>query len=180
MSIPILYSDRLQFKPLSLEHLSEEYVSWMNDLDVIKYLESGGNYTLKQLQDFLKCVEKRNILFWAIHIKETGKHIGNIKIDPINKRHGLGEYGILLGCKNEWGKGFAKEATKRVLEYCFNEMNIRKITLGVIEDNIPAYNLYRNLGFDIEGILIKHGLYEGKYCNVVRMGLFNSNFVVNE
>ena len=177
MKAPVLYSNRLVYKPLSLAHLSDDYVDWLNDPEVIEYLETGGDYTIQRLEKFLIEVEKQEILFWAIHIKDTGKHIGNIKIDPVSERHGIGEYGIMLGCKLEWGKGFAKEATVRILRYCFEEHNIRKITLGVIEDNSVALNLYKNLGFTIEGIYKDHGLYHGKYCNAIRMAMFNSEFV---
>lgn len=100
------------------------------------------------MEDFLKGVEQRSILFWAIRIKESGKHIGNIKIDPINQRNRIGEYGILIGDKSEWGKGYAKETSLSTIDYCFSDsLNLRKITLGVVEDNKPALELYRKIGF---------------------------------
>ena len=67
-----------------------------------------------------------SMLFWAIHLKEGGKHIGNIKIDPVNKRHGLGEYGIMIGDSDEWGKGYAKEASELVIHHCFRDLRLRK------------------------------------------------------
>jgi RimJ/RimL family protein N-acetyltransferase len=96
-----LESDRLIYLPVTLQHLSSTYVDWLNDPEVIQFLESGGNYTYKDLKDYLENVERKKLLFWGIHLKDTGKHIGNIKIDPINHRHGWGEYGILMGDKSE-------------------------------------------------------------------------------
>ena len=46
----------------------------------------------------------------------TVDNIGNIKIDPINEIHKFGEYGILIGDKEYWGKGFAREASEEVLK----------------------------------------------------------------
>lgn len=60
---PILETERLILRPLSLLHSSEEYVAWMNDHEVNKYLESGGDYTLQKLKEFLDEVEKKDILF---------------------------------------------------------------------------------------------------------------------
>ena len=173
MKAQILETNRLVLKPLSLEHLSNDYVDWLNDIDVYKYLETGGNYTLEMLKDYLLEVKKKDIYFWGIHLKENNLHIGNIKIDPINARHGIAEYGIMMGRKSEWGNGFAKEATLRIVNLCFSELNIRKITLGVVADNIIAFNLYKGIGFEIEGVFKKHGFYQGKYCDIVRMALFN-------
>lgn len=180
MKAPALESDRLVYKPLSLDYLNQQYVDWMNDPEVNRYLETGGGYTLEMLKEYLSTVDKAEILFWAIHLKDTGKHIGNIKIDPVNLRHGCAEYGIMMGERKEWGKGYAREATERIIEYCFNDLNLRKITLGVVEDNAGAYSLYKKLGFQTEGVYEKHGLYHGKYCNIIRMAMFNPSFNYGE
>jgi RimJ/RimL family protein N-acetyltransferase len=74
------------------------------------------------------------------------------------------------------GKGFAKEATQKIIDFCFNELEIRKLTLGVVADNFAAVKLYKKLNFKTEGIYKKHGLYQGKYCDIIRMALFNPNF----
>jgi ribosomal-protein-alanine N-acetyltransferase len=174
---PILESERLKLIPLcSANHLSEEYLTWMNDEDVIQHLESGGNYTYVKLKQFLEKLDSNPILFWAIHIKETNKHIGNIKIDPIDEKHRYGEYGILMGDKEEWGKGFAKEASIQVIKYCFSAaINLRKINLGVRSKNTSAFYLYKSIGFEIEGCLKKHVITKDGLDDVFRMAIFNSN-----
>lgn len=173
--IPELSSERLNYVPLSLEHSSKQYVNWLNDFEVYKYLETGGDYTLEKLENYLKEVAaKEDLLFWAIHLKENNKHIGNIKIDPINRHHGWGEYGILMGDRTEWGKGYAAEASKTIIDFCFKTEGLRKIILGVVEDNTAAVKLYEKLGFQIEGIYKNHGLYDGSYRNVLRMAIFNA------
>ncbi len=176
MKAPELESERLIYRPLSLAHLSHEYVDWLNDPDVNRYLESGGDYTLDKLKEFLKQVEQKNILFWAIHLKKNHTHFGNIKIDPVVKKHGRAEYGIMMGRKSEWGKGYAKEATSRILDYCFFDLGLRKITLGVVKENEAALQLYKKLGFETEGIYKEHSLHDGKFCDVVRMAIFSEDF----
>ncbi len=173
MKAPVIETKRLILKPLSLEHLSQDYVDWLNDPDVNKYLESGGNYTLEMLKDFLTEVEKKDIYFWAIHSKENNLHIGNNKMDPINLKHGLAEYGIMMGRKSEWGKGYAYEVSEAVIGYCFEKLNIRKITCGIVDDNASSLKLVERLGFEVEGKYKQHGLYQGRYCDIFRLALFN-------
>lgn len=175
MKIPILKSERLILKPLNLDFLSQDYVDWLNDKEVNKYLESGGDYDISKLKDYLRYIEKNNIYSWAVTLI-NGKHIGNIKIDPINLKHSNAEYGIMMGDKNEWGKGYAKEVSKLVIDYCFKTLKLRKITLGVIEKNQRAINLYLSLKFKVEGKLIDHVKHNGIYCNVLRMAIFNDKF----
>jgi len=164
-----LESERLYYEVLSTKHLSMAYVNWLNDTKVNKYLESGSDYTLHKLESFLIEQEQKNILFWAIHIKESKKHIGNIKIDPINLDNNSGEYGILMGDCNEWGKGYAKEASVAIIDYCFKTLKLSKITLGVIDENKNAVKLYEKLGFSTESIIENSGVYDNKMCNSIRM-----------
>ena len=174
MIVPVLESKRLVLKPLSREFLSQKYVDWLNDSDVNKYLESGGDYNLSKLDLYLKDVENKKILFWAINVNNI--HIGNIKIDPICFKHHNAEYGIMMGNKKEWGKGYAKEASNLVISYCFEQLKLHKITLGVIEDNLSAVNLYKKLNFKFEGRLVNHVVHGFKFYNVLRMAIFNKNF----
>lgn len=169
-----LESERLILQPLDSSFSSQVYVEWMNDEETTRYLESGGDYTKQKLDQYLLSVEQSPMLFWAILIKAGLKHIGNIKIDPVNHRNRTGEYGILLGDKSEWGKGYAREASDLVIQHCFSEeINLRKITLGVVEDNQLAVALYKKMGYELEGIYKRHAHHNGRWCNVLRMAKFN-------
>ena len=158
---------------MDLSFASDAYVSWLNDPEVNEYLEVPKENSLEDLKQYLKSTIDAKILFWAIVKKEDGKHIGNIKIDPINKKHGYGEYGILMGDKSEWGKGFAKEASQTIINFCFNTLSLRKVNLGVVAGNDAAVNLYKKLDFITEGVYKHHVKVGNNYCDVIRMAIFN-------
>ena len=147
----------------------------MNDKDINRYLQSGGNYSIEKLSDYLNEVELKPKYFWAITVKQSKEHIGNIKIDPIHFKNKYGEYGIMVGDKNFWGKGFAKEASEEVIRFCFQELDLRKINLGVISINEDAVNLYKELGFVVEGHFKNHVAFEGRFIDTYRMSIFNFN-----
>ena len=147
--LAVLETERLILKPLNRHFLSQDYVNWMNDEKVNRHLESGGDYTLEKLTSYLKEVEDKPKYFWAINLKETDQHIGNIKIDPIDLNLLWGEYGIMIGNRNAWGKGIAKEASKIVIDFCFNILYLVQINLGVKKNNLKAISLYEKLGFKI-------------------------------
>lgn len=175
--VPNIESDRLLLEKVGLKHLSKDYLSWMNDPEVYRFLESGGDYSYEELKGYLEGAESNETLhFWAIIRKDTNRHIGNVKIDPISKKHNRAEYGILMGDRDSWGMGFAKEATSLVLDYCFDKLNLRKVTLGVVVDNTAAVKLYERLGFIIEGHYKEHGFYIDKYCDAYRMAIFQRDW----
>ena len=166
-----LESERLIFNRLSAKHISTDYVDWINNAEVNKYLETRGNYTIDLLKSYIEEQYKNEVYFWAIHLKETEKHIGNIKIDPIDLENNSGEYGILMGDKDNWGKGYGKEASLRIIKYCFEELNLNQITLGVIDANINAVKLYEKIGFKVDELKKNIGIYNNKLCNSLRMSL---------
>ena len=170
-----LESERLIFNRLSAKHISKDYVDWINNAEVNKYLETRGNYTIDLLKSYIEEQYKNGVYFWAIHLKESNRHIGNIKIDPIDLDANSGEYGILMGDKTSWGKGYAKEASIRIIKYCFEELKLSTITLGVIEDNVNAVFLYKNLGFKVDELKEDVGIYNNKLSNSLRMSLNAEN-----
>lgn len=166
-----LESERLIYKRVNKEHISIDYVNWINDPEVNKYLETRGGYTLELLNIYIENQYEKEAYFWAIHLKDTKKHIGNIKIDPIDIETKSGEYGILIGDKESWGKGYAKEATNTILNFCFSELKLSKVTLGVIENNMSAVELYKKIGFKIDKIIIGTKEYNHQISNSLRMSI---------
>lgn len=88
----------------------------------------------------------------------------------------MGNMESLWATKKNGGKGYAKEASITVIDFCFEHLKLRKVNLGVVEKNISAVNLYKNLGFIQEGLFYKHGYYDGDYQNLIRMAIFNKQF----
>jgi ribosomal-protein-alanine N-acetyltransferase len=173
----ILNTNRLILEPLSLKHATEKYVNWLNDQEVYKYLDTRGGQTIETLVAFINHLNNKKAYIWAIIDKLLNVHIGNIKIDPINEIHKYGEYGILIGDKDYWGKGLAREASEEVLNYFFKNNYLRKINLGVVDKNIEAISLYKKLGFIQEGYLHRHLVYDGIELDVIRMSIFRENFL---
>ena len=81
-----------------------------------------------------------------------------------------------MGDKSEWGKGYAKESSLAVINYCFNILKLRKITLEVIADNNNAYQLYKKIGFVEEGLRKNQEFFDNSYCDSHVMAIFNPEY----
>lgn len=177
MSRIVLKSEKLTLKPLDLSFLSNDYVNWLNDVRVNKYLETSSNYTLNKLEKYLSSIQDNKTLAWAIVLKHNKKHIGNIKIDPIDIKNRTCRYGIMIGDSNEWGKNYAKNASELVIEYCFNTLNLREMYLGVVDEHKGAINLYKKLNFVVSGKWDPEYVnYNGTIYHIIRMSLVNKNY----
>lgn len=82
------------------------------------------------------------------------------------------EFGVGV-LKDFWGYGIGKNLLNESISWA-DTNEIKKITLHVLETNEKAIDLYKKLGFEIEGILKKDKiLSDGKYYNTIVMGRFN-------
>ncbi len=97
----LLSSVRLYLRELRLSDVNDNYYRWMNDPEVTQYLESRFNtHSKESLHEYVKGkLSNTNEIFLAIMNKEEDRHIGNIKLGPINWRHHYASIGILIGEK---------------------------------------------------------------------------------
>lgn len=143
---------KIYLKTLLAKNATKEYCNWLNDPEVNQYLETK-KATIAELKKYIEKKNRNpNCLFLGIFFKENQKHIGNIKLEPINFKERKATIGILIGDKNYWGKGIGTEAIKLFVNYAFQKLNLKEIKLGVILENKPAVALYKKVGFKVNRI----------------------------
>lgn len=83
---------------------------------------------------------------WGVFLKENGRLIGQCGIEyKMLDGKPIYELGYMLS-KAWQGKGYALEFTSAVLDYCFRELTIRKITAIIDKDNDSSIRLAQRLG----------------------------------
>lgn len=148
-------------------------VKWLNNPLANKYIgdELGKRTTIKKQEKWFKNYQKDSSKkFFTILFNK--KPVGLIGLSNISKQNRNADLFIVIGEDDYRGKGIAKEAMKWILDYGFNKLELHKINLGVIEDNKVAVNLYKRLGFKIEGKMIDEVYHNNKYYNFLSMALF--------
>lgn len=170
---PFIQGERLYLREVRPEDVNDTYYRWMNDPEVTRYLESRFfPNDMESLCDYVRQQNgNRNCAFLAIILKENDRHIGNIKLGPIDWIHRLADIGIILGEKDTWGKGYASEAIGLVVKLAFSRMNLHKLTAGYYALNKGSERAFGNNGFVVEGVRKKHRFCEGVYTDTVILGL---------
>ena len=169
----ILEGDSIYLRDIRLTDVNKNYCKWMNDLEVIQFLESRfEKWTIKKLKNYVnKFKNNPDYLFSAIIFKKDNRYIGNIKLGPINRIHKFADIGIMIGERSFWGKGFATEAIKLMVDYAFNKLNLHKLTAGAYSNNPGSIMAFEKAGFSVEGIRKKHCFYNGDYVDAVLVGI---------
>lgn len=168
-----LEGDRLYLREVRPQDVSENYYHWMNDPEVTSYLESRfyPNSAEKIQEYVIDRLGDRDNIFLGTILKEGDRHIGNIKLGPINWIHRYAEIGLLIGEKDCWGKGYATEAIKLVVDYAFGELNLHKLTAGCYAPNKGSLKAFQKVGFVIEGVRSQQFYWKGQYIDAILLGM---------
>ena len=97
-------------------------------------------------------IEKKEV--WGIEDKISHKLIGSIGLHKDSKRDN--PKSLMLGyvlSEDYWGKGLMLEASRAVLNYGFNDLNMDIITVYHYPFNKQSESVIKNLGFKYEGLL---------------------------
>ncbi len=173
-----LDGDKVCLRPLTEADVNEEYLGWLHDQEVQRYIESTRlPMTLERLREYVRRFEgsDRQVSL-AIVEKASNRHVGNVTLNNINWVNRTADTAIMIGGKDCWGHGYAFEAWSLLLEYAFQRLNLRKIIAGVAVDNAPSASALKRLGFQVEGTLRAEVWVEGAYRDALRLALFREDF----
>jgi RimJ/RimL family protein N-acetyltransferase len=143
-----LTGEKCYLSPLSPDD-AELWAGWLNDLEIALPLgdEAYAPFTAEdQARAIEHMIANREHVFTIVE-RDTDRPIGRCLLFGINKTDRSAELGIFIGEKDCWGKGYGTEATKLLLDYAFNLLNLHSVMLGVFSFNEQAAGMYRNLGF---------------------------------
>ena len=84
---------------------------------------------------------------------------------------------ILIGDKEYWGKGYAREALMKAIEYMFKERNIHRIQANVLESNMQSLKMHKKCGYVIDGLLRESVFKDGRYQNQYVLSLLKEEFL---
>lgn len=171
----IVTGEKIYLRPIKLSDVNKNYLCWMQNKEVTKYLESRFfPQSIKIIKEYIKSViSNPQTIFFAIIAKEEQKHIGNVKLHRINQIHRFGEISIIIGDKFFWGRGYGADALKTMVKYSFEKLELHKLIANVYSINKASIRAFEKAGFKKEGVLKQHCLSENKYIDIVMLGIIN-------
>ena len=145
--------EEVQLRILQEKDVTDKYVNWMNDYEVVKFTEQHSfTHTKEMVNEFVtkKFNSKCDFLFG---IYFNNNHIGNIKLGPINTNNLISDISYFIGDKKLWGKGIASKALMSVIHFAFNTLKLEKINAGYYQEAVASEKLLNKCGFKFESII---------------------------
>jgi len=152
-----LESKRLLIRELDVDDVSSRYAAWLADPEVNQFLETRfAEQTLDKVRAFVQEQRLRTDSYlFGIFVLDGMRHVGNIKLGPINAHHSTGQISFLIGDRDHWGCGFATEAVETVTNWGFGTLGLARIEAGCYERNFGSLKTLLNCGYEVEGFFRK-------------------------
>lgn len=151
----ILNTERLIVRPLANGDLEKVHalhtiaaVDEYNTLGIPKDLEETRGIVSSWVAAMKESPVKNHSL--VITLETTGEFLGLFGLKLGNEKYRRGEIWYKLH-PDYWGKGYATEAVKGVLEYGFEVLKLHRITAGCAVGNTASIRVLEKAGMTREG-----------------------------
>ena len=181
----MIFGERIRFRGIDKEDLST-FIQWANDPEV---LQGTGIYlplSMADEEDWFATMRKKPLdeHNLAIEVSETAseggdvgwKLIGSCSFFNLDLRNRSTEFGIMIGEKSYWNKGYGTEAVRLLCQHGFDTLNLNRIYLRVFETNPGAVRVYEKAGFTHEGRQRQAEFRQGRYIDVLVMSILKDEY----
>lgn len=129
-------------------------IQWFsNEYEFQKWSAQKFEYplTTEQLDRFYNSCEEDEHVWSMTALDENGIVTGHIFMRKANYERNSIHFGFIIIDPKQRGKGYGKEMLSTALSYAFDILGVKKVTLGVFDNNPAAHKCYQSCGFrDVE------------------------------
>ena len=149
MRTPILETDRLILRPLSVKDADEVYRNWASDPEVAKFMSWSVHTNVQITKDWLldeeNHIDEDRFYDWGFERKSDHVLIGSggIYYKEDREMFNLG-YNVMKSC---WHQGYASEAAARILRFATEELQQNKLYSYHAKDNPNSGKVMEKVGF---------------------------------
>lgn len=152
---------------------------WIAD-EKIQFMYSEPVYSTKEevdelLKKYIGSYENKDYYRWAIILKSSGECIGQIAYFLVDSKNHFAEIEYCIGSDFQC-RGLATEATKAVIEYGFNKINLHKVQICTKTINKASKRVIEKCGFTYEGTLRDYFYMNGEYVGRLYFSMLRKEF----
>ena len=170
---PTIESERLILRPTRKDDVSD-LKEWLPDNSIYTYWGKGPSKAEKNPELLFEKKDKPTKSFYlGIECKEIKKVIGDIFIYLIENDR-MASVAIRLASSYQ-GKGYGTEALCRMVKFCFENTELKRLWAEVDTRNISSQRIFEKSGFKREG-LVRQGKMVNVWCDYYIYGILDTDY----
>ncbi|WP_028515888.1 GNAT family N-acetyltransferase [Ruminococcus flavefaciens] len=159
-------TDRLILRRFEYSDDDSMLRNWIAD-EKIQSMYSEPVYSTKEevkelLDKYIGSYERPDYYRWAVIEKASGECIGQIAYFLVDSKNHFAEIEYCIGAEFQC-RGYATEATKAVIAFGFDRINLHKVQICTKTINKPSRRVIEKCGFTYEGTLRDYFFMNGEY-----------------
>lgn len=177
-TFPALDTERLHLRQISRDD-ADTMQAIFGSPEVLRFLNQPPTDTREKALHMIDWLAgnyaRQEGVDWAITLRADGRMIGMCGAYDWHRsdRHIDIGYHILPA---EWGKGYATAASRAIIGWCFESLDVHRIQADCTEGNIGSERVLLKCGFTVEGIWRESCWEHGRFVNIKQFGLLRSEF----
>jgi len=162
----------VQLEPMTLDDVSDDYVGWLNDQNVVRYSNQRFlTHSIESCRNYVVSFSSSTNRFLKIVSKIDGQLVGTMTVYA-SPHHGTVDMGILVGGTANWGRGFGQDAWDSLLYWLVSIDAVRKVTGGCVRSNSAMVRIMEKSGMKLEAVRVKQEVVGGEFQDVLHYAKF--------
>jgi len=139
--LPELETERLLLRRMRPEDARAMF-AYASDPEVTRYVLWETHGSIEDSENFLRFAdegyERGDFGGWGLVLKASGAFVGTCGMDADHVgHHSRAELGYVLS-REHWGRGLMPEAVRRVIRFCFEQMDLHRVEARCIAENTAS------------------------------------------
>jgi RimJ/RimL family protein N-acetyltransferase len=171
-----LIGESIMLRPFSKKDLP--YIQrWSTDGELRKLIGEVAPMSRADTEKWYKeLMGDKDRVWFAIALKKDARVIGEAGLLRMFRPFRSTDMTIIIGEKDEWGKGYGTEVGHLLLHYAFRQLRFHRISIGVVGFNKRALKFWKSLGFKKEGVERDDYYFDNKYSDCIMMSILENEW----
>lgn len=155
------------------------FIRWLADAETVHFLAMRAPLSVPlEERWFERMVERqgKDAYHFVVCRLDDDRPIGTVGFHEIFWEDGVASFGIVIGEKELWGKGYGTDATNAIVDFGFGQLRLERIELDVYAYNERGRRAYETAGFVHEGTLRRAHFDRGERHDVHRMAILREEW----
>jgi RimJ/RimL family protein N-acetyltransferase len=167
--------EKIYLRPISEDDFA--YIQrWFDDPEIRRLTGEVKALRGEEAKEFYERHTSADRVWFVIVLKEDDRVIGEAGLLRIFIPWRNTDMSIIIGERNEWGKGYGTETGHLLLDYAFKRLGMHRVSIGVVGFNGRALRFWEALGFKEEGIQKDGYLCDNQYSDFLMMSLLENDY----
>ena len=173
---PLFTGELLRLTPPQSEDQTA-FARWAQDADYLRMLDDDPIRPLPASSfGHFGDAPKDDDYYFHLRTIEDDVLVGFVVLFNLKWRNQTAELAIGIGDADYRGKGYGRDALRLILNFGFSELNLRRISLTVMEYNASAIKAYERVGFVREGAHRQAVVRDGRTHDLVLYGILRDEW----